>query len=79
MAQIPEQAPKTLIKFGVMHKVLAFEEGIQVGTGYFIHYADDRVSEADLIDDKGDRLPEGWYQLLVTGEQFNVVVPTREQ
>jgi hypothetical protein len=70
---------KVRIKNGLMHKVEVYEEGVHIGTGYFIHYADDTMSEADLISHAGERLPEGWYQLMMTDEVHYVVVPTRNQ
>jgi len=62
-----------------MFKVNAYQDGGLIGSGFVIHYPDGELSAPDLIDIKGDRLPEGWYELKPTGERRTVVVPTRKQ
>jgi hypothetical protein len=70
---------KVQIKNGILHKMIVFDNGIQVGTGYVIYYPSGRMSDPILISPTGEKLPEGWYHLIMTDEQWNVVVPMRKQ
>ena len=67
------------IKNGVMHKVIVYDNGALVGYGYVISYPDGEMSKPDLFDIAGNKLSEGWYQINVTSDHFNVVVPERIQ
>ena len=66
------------IRCGVMHKLLVYDHGALIGYGFVISYPDGEMSQPDLFDIAGGKLPEGWYQLTVT-EHFSVVVPQRVQ
>lgn len=70
---------KTPFRSGVMHKLLVYDNGAIVGYGYVIMYPDGKVSAPELFNIKGDKLPEQWYQLQMTNDHFNVVVPRNVQ
>ena len=54
------------------------QDGIIVGKGYIISYPDGWMSQPELFDMKGDRLPSAWYQMKLT-EYYPCVVPEKIQ
>lgn len=80
----PEYTPlklrkKATTKNGVMHKLIVYDNGAMIGYGFVITYQDGEMSQPELFDIKGDKLPEGWYQLTMTNEHRPVVVPRNIQ
>jgi hypothetical protein len=67
------------IKNGVMHKLIVYDNGAMIGYGFVITFPGGAMSAPELFDIAGKKLPEGWYQLTMTNEHFNVVVPRRIQ
>ena len=59
--------------------VLDMHTGERVGHGYVIHYNDGAMSEPFIVSDAGEKLPQEWYNLQITDEVWNVVVPMRRQ
>jgi hypothetical protein len=70
---------KPAIKNGVMHKLYVYDSGALIGYGFLITYADGKMSQPELFDITGNKLPEGWYQLTMSNEHYNVVVPRNVQ
>ena len=66
-------------KIGVMHKILVYDNGAIIGYGYVTINHKGDMSNPDLYDIKGMRLPEGWYTLKITEENFLVNIPDRIQ
>ncbi len=76
---VEKKKRKPQIKNGTMHKLIVYENGAIVGYGFIIRYTNGDMSKPDLYDFKGERLPEGWYNLQITHESHNVVVPRNVQ
>lgn len=74
-----KKKPKSATKSGVMHKLYVYDNGALIGYGFVITYPDGRMSAPELFDIGGKKLPEGWYQLQMTQEHYNVVVPRNIQ
>ena len=70
---------KPSIKNGVMHKLIVYDNGAMIGYGFVITYPDGKMTAPELFDIAGRKLPEGWYQLTMTAEHYNVVVPRNIQ
>jgi len=70
---------KPTIKNGVMHKLVVYDNGALIGYGFVITYNDGEMSAPELFDIRGEKLPEGWYQLSMTNEHLPVVVPRNIQ
>lgn len=75
----PKKKRKPQFMNGIMHKLIVYENGAMIGYGYVIRYSDGDTSLPDLFDIRGERLPEGWYQLQVQKESYTVVVPKNVQ
>ena len=58
-----------------MHKLIVYNNGAMIGYGFIIAYPDGKISAPELFDIHGVKLSEGWYQLTMTTEYYNVVVP----
>ena len=70
---------KNTTKSGVMHKLLVYDNGAMIGYGFIIAYPNGALSKPELFNIKGEKLPEGWYQLTMIDERYNVVVPRNIQ
>jgi len=70
---------KPATKNGVMHKLLVYDNGAMIGYGFVITYPDGKMTAPELFDIAGKKLDEGWYQLTMTNEHYNVVVPRNIQ
>lgn len=74
-----KKKPKSATKSGVMHKLIVYDNGAMIGYGFVITYPDGKMSQPELFDIRGEKLAEGWYQLSMTHEHYNVVVPRNVQ
>ncbi len=62
---------------GILQKVYVYEHGggALLGNGWVITRDDGKQAAPVLFDIKGNRLPEGWYNLQVVERQQLVVIP----
>ena len=63
----------------VMQKLHVFIDSKKIGYGYLYYYSDGKLSEPELYSEDGVKLPEGWYELVITNENHLVVVPRQKQ
>ena len=71
---------KPTFRNGVMHKLVVYDNGAIVGYGFVIMYPDGKVSAPELFElFAGNSLPVQRYQLQMTNDHFNVVVPRNVQ
>lgn len=63
----------------IMQKVIVFDRETRIGYGYVFLRNDGRTLGPDLYYDSGEKLPQGWYNLVVTDDAQLVVMPKKVQ
>lgn len=63
----------------IMQKVIVFNNQVRIGYGYVFHYDNGKMNGPDLYRDNGEKLPEGYYNLLMTDEINLIVIPRNKQ
>jgi hypothetical protein len=70
---------KPKISSGVIKKILVYHDNERVGYGWITFYHNDRMSRPELYYDDGSEIPEGFYQLQMTDEEYVVVISRTKQ
>lgn len=63
----------------LMQKVIVFDNQVRIGYGYVFLRNDGLTFGPNLYYENGEKLPVGWYNLVVTEEGQLVVMPKKVQ